>query len=490
MTAPASILILHCHDLGRFLGSYGVATVSTPALDALAGEAVVFEQAFATSPHCSPARASLFTGTYPQRNGVLGLTHEPFAWDLADPSSHLASRLGRAGYRTELVGVQHESRVLPDPEVAERLGFDRVRTGGDRDLVVERAVEALDAAAADARPFYLQVGFTEPHRVPSERDRPGVMGFLGSAVEADDSRGVTVPPFLVDDDGAREEMAELQGAVAHMDEGVGRVLAHLDRLGLAERTIVLFTTDHGLALPRAKCTLYDAGLEVAMLLRAPGRSGWAGRRITAQVSHVDVVPTLFELAGLEPPAGLAGASLVPLVEEGRPARRHTFGQLTFHTYYDPKRSVRSPSHKLIANFSNAPRSMDPTQSWVHRSLPADLAGPSVGTSPALELYDLVDDPEERRNLAGTDAEPAELPALAATLLDWMRRNDDPLLAPEPGHRRHELALAGLVDAAGRDTAGRDTAAAAASPDPLPTRNPPQNPSATSPGGVERRNVRT
>lgn len=270
MTTARNILLLHCHDLGRFLGAYKVPTVVSPHLDALAAQSTLFEAAFATAPHCSPARASLFTGTYPQTNGVLGLTHDPFGWDLTDPATHLAGLLGAAGYTTELIGVHHESRVLPDDVVAERLGFDRVRSGGDRDVVVERTVEALDRAAAVDAPFYLQVGFHEPHRTPSRNDRPGVMGFLGDTVTADDSLGITVPPYLRDDEGAREEIAELQGAVRHMDEGVGSILSHLDALGLSDDTIVVFTTDHGLALPRAKCTLYDPGLEVALMMRVPG----------------------------------------------------------------------------------------------------------------------------------------------------------------------------------------------------------------------------
>ena len=276
MTLMRNILLIHCHDLGRFLGAYGVETVSTPHLDALAEESALFEQAFSTAPHCSPARASLFTGNYPQSNGVLGLTHEPFGWDLNDPTTHLAHRLKTAGYQTELVGVHHESRVLADEVVAERLGFDRARTGGARDVVVERATEALRRMADENAPFYLQVGFTEPHRVPSERDRPGVMGFLADGVDPDAARGLTIPGHLVDDPGAREEIAELQGAVRHMDEGVGSILAALDALGLRDETLVVFTTDHGLALPRAKCTLYDAGLGVAMMIRNPAHPAWRG----------------------------------------------------------------------------------------------------------------------------------------------------------------------------------------------------------------------
>ncbi|MBP2387858.1 sulfatase family protein [Paeniglutamicibacter kerguelensis] len=441
-----NILLIHCHDLGRFVGAYGVETVSTPHLDTMAEESVLFEQAFSTAPHCSPARASLFTGNYPQSNGVLGLTHEPFDWDLNDPKTHLAHRLKTAGYQTELVGVHHESRVLADEVVAERLGFDRARTGGARDVVVERATEALRRMATENAPFYLQVGFTEPHRVPSERDRPGVMGFLADGVDPDAARGLTVPGHLVDDPGAREEIAELQGAVRHMDEGVGSILAALEALGLRDETLVVFTTDHGLALPRAKCTLYDAGLGVAMMIRNPAHPAWRSRRIAGIVSHVDVVPTLLDLTGLPVPDRLPGTSLRPAVESGEEARTHCFSQLSYHTYYDPKRSVRTPTHKLIVNFSNAPRAMDPTQSWVHRSLPADLNGPTIGTSPVRELYDLRTDPEELENLAEDPAQEDTLASLSAALLDWMRECEDPLLNTGTATKRHRDALQYLLGA--------------------------------------------
>lgn len=454
-----NILIIHSHDLGRFLGSYGISSVDTPHLDRFAEESTLFDAAFATSPHCSPARASLFTGNYPQTHGVLGLAHEPFEWDLHDPSSHLAHRLGGYGYNSELIGVHHESRDFEDAEVARRLGFTRVRTGGSRDVVVARTNESLTSAAASGQPFYLQIGFDEPHRIPSAQDQPGIMGFLAPGVQADDSRGHAVPAYLQDDAGAREEIAEIQGAVNYLDEGVGRILDHVEQLGLSEDTIVVFTTDHGLALPRAKCTLYDSGLGVALLMRVPARAAWQGRRISELVSHVDMVPTLLELIGAKSGPDIEGESLVPLVEAGEGGRSHVFGQFSFHTYYDPKRSVRSSTHKLIVNFSNAPSIMDPTQSWQHRSAPVQLRGPAISTSEVFEFYELGSDPDELNNLAGAQAGEAPFADLAAALLAWMRQTADPLLQSAATSPRHRQALAALLDAAGR----ADTSDAGAAP---------------------------
>lgn len=428
-----NVLILHCHDLGRFLGCYGIPTVRTPNLDAFAAQSVQFNRAFCAAPQCSPARGSLFTGRYPQEHGVLGLTHSYFGWDLRSGVPHLATLLGNAGYVSSLIGQHHESRVRPDPEIAAQLGFSDVSTGGRAPSVAARAVAKLREYAAGDAPFYLQVGFSEPHRLPSSRDLPGTMGFIGDYMEPDDTNGVTVPPHLVDDAGSRTEIAELQGAVSTMDAGAGEVLRAVTELGLADNTVVVFTTDHGLALPRAKCTLYDPGIEVALLVRIPGQRP---STVDSLVSHVDVVPTLLELLGIQRPAELSGQSLLPAIA-GDSKRDEIFAQISHHDYYDPRRCIRTENHKLIVNFSSAPAIMDSSQSWMRRSTPQGLAGSVPPYHPPVELYDLRTDPVELTDLA--DSEPAVRDDLLARLAGWMRAVDDPLLSGPVSSPMQELA---------------------------------------------------
>lgn len=463
---PMNVLVLHCHDLGRFLGTYGHHTVRSPHLDRFATESVLFENAYATAPQCSPARASLFTGQYPQRNGVMGLTHQPFDWDLTDPSSHLATKLRGHGYRTELIGVHHESRALDDAEIATRLGFDVVQSygaGGARSdasapVVTQRTLDALRSYGRTGEPFYLQVGFFEPHRNPDpDDDDSGVMGFLGGYIEPDASLGVEVPPYMRDDAGARQEIAELQGAVHYLDRHVGDVLTALEEVGLAERTIVVFTTDHGLALPRAKCTLYGPGLAVALMIRVPNRSAWRGVRASGPVSHLDVRPTLIELLGLLPDGDADGVSLVSQIEDGwEDDGRRIFGQLTYHDYYSPRRSIRMATHSLIVNFDNAPTPMDSSQSWFRRSAVRDLKGGGIRTSPLVELYDLQSDPHEEHNLAASLDLRDTMNRLLCELLQWMRQVDDPLLTMTPRSPHHAQALQ-LLEAAEAPAAPAATA---------------------------------
>jgi N-sulfoglucosamine sulfohydrolase len=439
-----NVLFITCHDLGRWLGCYDHPTVRSPHLDRLASEGVRFSQAYCTAPQCSPARASLFTGRYPHDNGVMGLTHSDFAWDLHPDEQHLGQVLHAAGYATALVGTHHESRTGPPEAVAARCGMDEVlpaRTGSD---VADRALAYLDRR--DARqPFYLQVGFAEPHRARSTtHGESGYMGFLGDHVAPDDASGVEVPGYLADTPGARTEVAELQGAIHYVDAQIGRLLDGLAGRRLAESTLVVFTTDHGVALPRAKCALYDPGLETALIVRYPAR-GWVGGRVCDElVSGVDVYPTVLDAAGVPAPDRVQGRSLAPFLDGGSyQPRDEVFGELTYHEYYDPRRAIRTRTHRLIANFSSAPAFMDCSQSWRPRSDTRVPADPKTAYHPPVELYDLVADPWEAVDLATSEAHAGLRRDLLKRLLSWMRETDDPLLdgaVPSPMHRRAMLEL--------------------------------------------------
>ncbi len=193
-----NVLVVHCHDLGQFLHCYGVKTVQTPNVDRLAAEGVRFARSFCTAPGCSPSRASIFTGRWPHSNGVMGLCHANFAWDLNPAERHLGQILREAGYATAAVGIIHETSS----------GFERC--GYERHLRQASAAPATDAAiglvkefaAKPERPFFLSVGFIEPHRLSyREPDWPGALpgdnSFPGPALEPDDSLGVEVPGYLL-----------------------------------------------------------------------------------------------------------------------------------------------------------------------------------------------------------------------------------------------------------------------------------------------------
>lgn len=422
--ARPNILILHSHDLGRFLHCYGIKTAHTPNLDRLASEGVLFERSFATAPQCSPSRASIFTGRYPHQNGVLGLTHSPFFWDLHPNEMHLGQLLKQAGYRTAGVGVMHETH-----SGAKRCGIDEYVK---KDMAIDVADETIKFlrhfAAEPGKPFYMAAGTREPHRL-NGFDPNADKGFLGKKLHPDDSDGVTIPGYLRDTPSARQEVAELQGAVHHVDTQMGRILDVLHETGLDKTTLVIFTTDHGIALPRAKCSVYDPGHETAFILRYPARKGWyGGKRETALVSNIDYLPTLLEVAGAPIPANVQGKSFAPVLDgKTEKHRDRVFFQMTYHEYYDPRRAVRTEKHKLIVNYSAAPAFMDPSQSWRPRCDTVTPACEKTAYHKPFELYDIEKDPLEQNDISADPAYATVLTDLRKSLHQEMEETGDPIL---------------------------------------------------------------
>jgi N-sulfoglucosamine sulfohydrolase len=387
------------HDIGRHLHCYGRGSVASPNLDALAHEGVRFASCFATAPQCSPSRASLATGMYPHNNGVMGLAHKGFDWELAAP--HAAAVFAAHGVESHLFGGQH---VTAHPE---RLGFAQIHPA-------DAVADVL--ARAQGKRLYLEINFEETHRPYPPAGEPPA--------------GLELPGYLPNIPEAVEEMAAVEKAITAMDDAAGRFLEALERAGRARDAFVVFTTDHGLAMPRAKCTLYDPGIEIALLGRWPAGGVAGGGVQTQMVSNIDILPTLLLAAGLPIPDGVQGWSL----SEGRDA---VFAEKTFHSYYDPMRCVRDGRHKYIRNFESA----------FAVEVPADIqAGPIFRADPprysrdrpsVVELYDLEADPLETQNLAGRPDVAAIEKELGDRLWLWMRETKDPLLdgpIPSPKYR--------------------------------------------------------
>ena len=183
--------------------------------------------------------------------------HERFP----DHKRHAARIFGDAGYQTWLLGLFHET-YLP-----ETLGFDRIDTLQSKRTALDLP-EALDRRPRTRdpnKPFYCQPGSQETHRPWSKMGEP-----------PDESLGVTVPDYLHDGPLTRDDLAHLHGSVSRLDRGLGGVLAVLEDHGLADNTILVVTTDHGIPFPRTKTTLYDSGIGVYLFLRYPG--GGVGAR--------------------------------------------------------------------------------------------------------------------------------------------------------------------------------------------------------------------
>jgi len=420
-----NVIVFVTHDTGRHFGCYGIDTVHSPNIDRLADEGMRFDRFFAASPMCSPSRAAAFSGLYPQANGVMGLVHAPWHWRYNDGVQHLSHYFRAAGYRTAAAGIVHESHTP-----GESLGFDEYQRGAHADDVMAAGLPMLEKLATEDRPFYLQMGTFQTH---------APFDFKG--VEPDSEHGVYLPPQYVETERARGEFAAFQGSIRHVDAAFGELLAALDRLNLTENTLVVFTVDHGIDFPRAKATLYDPGLSVALLMRWPGRIG-AGSTSDALLSNVDLTPTLLELAGVAVPADLHGCSFADLCRGSHngPVRDAVFGEHTAVSTVPDTRCIRTERWKLI-------RSFFPSRQY---RTPIDLDKPMKGgispevSTPFAELYDLEKDPLEFSNLACEPDHADTLRELNGALLSHLRDVNDPILDGPIRWPYYEEAIADLM----------------------------------------------
>jgi len=400
-------LYIHSHDSGRYLQPYGAA-VPTPNLQRLAEQGVLFSNAFSTAPTCSPSRAAMLTGQCAHASGMLGLAHRGFA--LSRPERHLANVLAQGGYRSVLCGIQHET--TSDPR---RLGYTEVLPAAAmrRGEVSAAASTWLDQALC--QPWFLSVGFFETHR-----EYP--------AVEPGAGRYLRPPTPVAISLASRDDMAGYHASAAELDTGIGQVLEALERSGQADDTLVFYTTDHGLAFPGCKCTLTDHGIGVAMIMRGP-RGMRGGRVCDALVSHLDVMPTLCELAGLSIPAWCEGVSLWPLIEDTADSVRDQItAEVTYHAAYEPQRAVRTLRHNYIRRYGSRelpvlPNCDDsPSKTvWLEQ-------GGGERALPREALYDLAADPTESCNVADDAAQADLLADMRTRLQAWMEATTDPLLA--------------------------------------------------------------
>jgi arylsulfatase A-like enzyme len=415
MQSP-NILYLHTHDCGRYVQPYGY-SIPTPNIQKLAEEGMLFRNCYCVGPTCSPSRAGLVTGQSAHSSGMTGLAHR--GWSLDDYSQHIVHTLRGAGYGSALIGFQHVAR---DPEV---IGYDQIVSTPDGPVAAAR--EFFQRVPDE--PFFVSVGLTTTHRGYAEPSGQG----------AEDPRYCRPPEPLPDTPRTRRDMAAYKASARIMDQQMGAVLDALEDAGLAGDTLVVCTTDHGIAFPRMKCNLTDGGIGVMLIMRGP--AGFGGGRVTdALISQADLFPTLCDLLAIDIPSWVEGSSFMPVVNgEAEEVNEAIFSEVSYHAAYEPQRCVRTPRHKYIRRFGDrADRTTMPNcdgspskrlwveHGWKDRPVAVE------------QLYDLLFDPNECDNLVEDGAYEEVLEQMRGRLSGWMKQTDDPLLqgkVPAPSGAR-------------------------------------------------------
>lgn len=410
--ARPNLLVILADDLGYGdLGCYGAQDMRTPVLDTFCASGMTFENFYANCPVCSPTRASLLSGRYPDLVGVPGVirTHPENSWGSLDPGTELLPETARrAGYATAIIGKWHLG--LESPNMPNQRGFDHFHgflgdmmddyyhhrrhnieymyrnteqitpEGHATELFGQWTEDYLATRKDNPQPFLLYLAFNAPHspiQPPSE--------WLQKVRQRE--TGIT------------DKRAALVALVEHMDHVIGGVLEALQSNGLADNTIVVFTSDNGGSLKHGgtcgalrdgKGSMYEGGLKVPTAVVWPGRIS-PGSRTSQWALSMDILPTLFDAAGIEYSQTIEGRSFLPtlLGQDQQPLRQQ---------WYFVRRE---------GGFAYGGRCVDAIREGPWKLLQNSPFGPR-------ELYHLDDDPLEQNNLI------ADRPKVAARLSAAMR----------------------------------------------------------------------
>jgi arylsulfatase A-like enzyme len=421
------------------LGTYGYVRATSPAIDRLANQSVVFEQAVVAWPKTTPGLASIMSGQYAHTIRMMYGTWDP----LLEKTTTLSEILKGADYATSGIVTNGNLSIAQ----GWKQGFDEYtemwhRGGGWPGVVTERGLAF--ARAHTGKPFFLWLHYIDPHSPYAAGEPKFRFRFVDDQFadqllyDPEKSRrrpidpktatwrneGIKSIPASVAEDG-REDVtfyiAEYDAEIAYTDHYVGEFLDGLKAAGLADRTVVVLAADHGEALGDHNWYFdhgrfaYDDVSRIPLLVHVPGV---APRRVAPPVSSIDVAPTILDAVGVPSPVPMEGRSLVPVLDgKTDRVRDHVFNEAGYNR--EPQTTVRDGRWKLIYVPSKEAR--------------------SVMQGGLFELYDIEADPLETRNLA--DTHPEEVARLKPVLFAWMRKARPPLNAYEMIRGQSEMYLA-------------------------------------------------
>ncbi|XP_058824335.1 N-sulphoglucosamine sulphohydrolase [Topomyia yanbarensis] len=470
--AHKNVLLLLADDGGFEIGAYRNRIVQTAALDALAKESLIFNNAYASVSSCSPSRASILTGMPEHQNGMYGLHNGVHNFNSLKNAKSISSILSKAGVHTGLIGKKH---VGP----GEVFKFDYERTeeqypinqvGRNITFIKLLTREFLLESKKKDQPFFLMVSFHDPHRCGHITPQYGP--FCERWGSGEEGMGLIpdwhpiyyvwdelqLPYYIPDTEPARRDVAAQYTTISRLDQGVGLVLQELKDAGFDQDTLVVYTSDNGPPLSAARTNLYDPGMAEPMFIRSPDAKSRKNQVTYSMTSHLDLVPTFLEWYNISYPMDqtsdsnlvdqtspkpiLTGKSLLSLLYAEPPADpdQAVYASQSFHevTMAYPMRAIRTKRYKLIHNLNHQlpfPIDQDfyvsPTfqdmlsRTLAHQDLRWYKTLAEYYNRPEWELFDLKLDPTERRNLAGKVVAKEIFEKLQAKLRKWQTVTNDP-----------------------------------------------------------------
>ncbi|GAB3950315.1 sulfatase [Spirosoma harenae] len=419
-----NVLIIMADDLdSQQLSCYGGKNLRTTNIDALAKEGLKFNQIYASEAMCVPTRASLFTGLYPVRHGSFQ-NHKPVYKNLKSVGHYL----GNLGYRVGLTGKDHVTKpktVFPFEIIK---GFEPNCVAPTDDYELNDIKEYITRSD---QPYCLFIMSINPHAPWT----------VGDTTEFDADK-LSLPKNWVDTKVTRRQFVKYLAEVRRLDNQVGDITRLLKETGQDKNTIVIFLGEQGAQFPGAKWNLWDAGQKSSMLIKWPGTIK-GGTQTDALIQYEDITPTLIDLAGGQPIAGLDGQSFLPVLQgKSKGTRQLAYGihnNIPEGNPY-PIRSIRDTRYKLILNLTpdkeyynrfmmnSAQRDRNSVWfSWMDQAV-SDPSAKRITERfekrPAIEFYDTQNDPFELTNLADAPAHQERIRQYKQKLEQWMKQQGD------------------------------------------------------------------
>ncbi|MDF1852486.1 MAG: sulfatase-like hydrolase/transferase [Verrucomicrobiales bacterium] len=420
-----NVLFIVSEDNSEQIGCYGESRVYTPHLDRLAETGVRYDRAYVPYSVCSPSRAAYLTGLYPRQTGHIGLATHRFAF--YQPFKTIPAYLREAGYYTGFVGKTHVNPAGVVEDFVEFRGVKHANFNNTHSIVdyAEEARMIFENAEKAGKPFLAILNYSDAHRRFIETSKAG---YPTTRVKGETAE--PLPWIGVDTPRLRVEMRNYLSCMNRLDEGIGMVLAELEKRGLQENTLIIYLADHGADFPRGKTTCYEGGVKVPMIVSYP-KSFSQSKAESALVSTLDILPTILREAGIEIPRELMGTPLQSLEEGDGPQREylHTFNTGSFANALFLSFGICDDRYKLIYNPVRA-KNLAGISRYENSEVPRELWDSDYINPPEFEVYDLENDPDEFINLASDPAYTEIQERLFSAMRDFQKTIGDPFLDEE------------------------------------------------------------
>jgi N-sulfoglucosamine sulfohydrolase len=403
-------------------GCYGHPSLKTPNVDALAAAGMRFDNAYLTTSSCSPSRCSIITGRYPHNTGAPELHVR-----LPDSQVRFPELLREAGYYTVLAGKNH---MFSNKDRA----FDKITRGGGPGGSGDW-VEHVQNRPKD-KPFFFWFAAHDAHR-----------GWkISEHAPTYSKEEIVVPPYLVDTEGTREDLAAYYHEVSRYDHFIGLVTAELKKQGVLDNTMIVVAADNGRPFPRCKSRLYDSGIKTPWVVHFPAviKSPSATQSL---VSVIDLSATCLELAGIDKPACIQGVSFLPILRDhSASVRDMTFSEHNWHVYKNHERMLRFGDFLYIKNnYPNQPNlcyeaHQDPAGVDLWKAQAAGTTSPQqqqifANPCPPEELYRVSKDPHQLSNIVANPEYAAVLKQARGLIQAWTEQTADSM-PDNPTPNRH------------------------------------------------------